>query len=345
MQLVGDGVAMWDPMKQKAIGRAEVIEKFGVGPELVCDALALIGDTSRQRAGRARHRPQDRGPAADRVRLARGPAGQPRPDQAAQAARGAGAERRAGAAVLPPGLPRRRRAPAAAAWTSCAARPFDAQALLPVPARQRLQVAGRPDRPGRGRGRGQPRRAQGGGRAALRRRHHAGGARRDPGPRRRRRACWRSTPRPPRSTSARARAGRRLPRGRAGRGLLRAARPMSTSSASAATASSTCRRWSSGCGRCWPTRRCSRSATTSSTTGRARPLRARAWRPIDDTMLISYVLDGASHGHGMDELAQRLPRPRLHPLRGRLRQGCGARSASPRCRSTRPPPTPPRTPR
>ena len=27
--------------------------------------------------------------------------------------------------------------------------------------------------------------------------------------------------------------------------------------------------------------------------------------PIDDTMLISYVLHGASHGHGMDELAQR----------------------------------------
>ncbi|MGD9512232.1 MAG: DNA polymerase I, partial [Geminicoccaceae bacterium] len=46
MQLVADQVAMWDPMKQKAIGRAEVIERFGVGPELVCDALALIGDTS-----------------------------------------------------------------------------------------------------------------------------------------------------------------------------------------------------------------------------------------------------------------------------------------------------------
>ncbi len=28
--------------------------------------------------------------------------------------------------------------------------------------------------------------------------------------------------------------------------------------------------------------------------------------PIDDTMLLSYALDGASHGHGMDELAQRL---------------------------------------
>jgi DNA polymerase I len=46
MQLVSPGVEMWDPMKQKAIGRAEVIERFGVGPELVCDALALIGDTS-----------------------------------------------------------------------------------------------------------------------------------------------------------------------------------------------------------------------------------------------------------------------------------------------------------
>ena len=28
--------------------------------------------------------------------------------------------------------------------------------------------------------------------------------------------------------------------------------------------------------------------------------------PGDDTMLLSYVLDGASHGHGMDELAQRI---------------------------------------
>jgi DNA polymerase-1 len=46
MQLVGERVEMWDPMKQKAIGREEVIERFGVGPELVRDALALIGDTS-----------------------------------------------------------------------------------------------------------------------------------------------------------------------------------------------------------------------------------------------------------------------------------------------------------
>ena len=46
MQLVGDGVAMWDPMKAKPIGRAEVIERFGVGPELVRDCLALAGDAS-----------------------------------------------------------------------------------------------------------------------------------------------------------------------------------------------------------------------------------------------------------------------------------------------------------
>jgi DNA polymerase-1 len=46
MQLVGDGVSMWDPMKNKPIGRDEVVERFGVGPELVRDCLALTGDTS-----------------------------------------------------------------------------------------------------------------------------------------------------------------------------------------------------------------------------------------------------------------------------------------------------------
>ncbi|MEZ5835372.1 MAG: DNA polymerase I [Geminicoccaceae bacterium] len=46
MQLVGDGIAMFDPMKGKAIGPEEVVERFGVGPELVRDCLALAGDTS-----------------------------------------------------------------------------------------------------------------------------------------------------------------------------------------------------------------------------------------------------------------------------------------------------------
>jgi DNA polymerase-1 len=45
MQLIGDGVEMLDPMKQKPIGAAEVMEKFGVTPDRVIDVQALIGDS------------------------------------------------------------------------------------------------------------------------------------------------------------------------------------------------------------------------------------------------------------------------------------------------------------
>ncbi|WP_323763837.1 DNA polymerase I [Marinovum sp.] len=45
MQLVGDGVDMLDPMKNKRIDREGVIEKFGVGPERVVDVQALAGDS------------------------------------------------------------------------------------------------------------------------------------------------------------------------------------------------------------------------------------------------------------------------------------------------------------
>ncbi|MCL4185995.1 MAG: DNA polymerase I [Rhodobacteraceae bacterium] len=45
MQLVGDGVMMRDPMKDRLIGRDEVIEKFGVPPEKVVDVQALAGDS------------------------------------------------------------------------------------------------------------------------------------------------------------------------------------------------------------------------------------------------------------------------------------------------------------
>jgi len=44
MQLVGDRVSMLDTMKNARIGRAEVIEKFGVPPERVIDVQALCGD-------------------------------------------------------------------------------------------------------------------------------------------------------------------------------------------------------------------------------------------------------------------------------------------------------------
>ena len=46
MQLIEPGVDMLDPMKGALIGPAEVIEKFGVGPEKVGDVLALMGDSA-----------------------------------------------------------------------------------------------------------------------------------------------------------------------------------------------------------------------------------------------------------------------------------------------------------
>ena len=46
MQLVGPGVVMRDPMKDRRIGPDEVVEKFGVGPERVVDVQALAGDST-----------------------------------------------------------------------------------------------------------------------------------------------------------------------------------------------------------------------------------------------------------------------------------------------------------
>ena len=46
MQLVRDCVVMFDTMKDRKIGRAEVIEKFGVPPEKVVEVQALIGDST-----------------------------------------------------------------------------------------------------------------------------------------------------------------------------------------------------------------------------------------------------------------------------------------------------------
>ena len=46
MQLVHDGsISMFDPMKERKITSAEVVEKFGVGPELVVEVQSLIGDS------------------------------------------------------------------------------------------------------------------------------------------------------------------------------------------------------------------------------------------------------------------------------------------------------------
>ncbi len=45
MQLVGPGIVMRDPMKDRLIGPDEVVEKFGVGPDKVIDVQALAGDS------------------------------------------------------------------------------------------------------------------------------------------------------------------------------------------------------------------------------------------------------------------------------------------------------------
>jgi DNA polymerase-1 len=46
MQLISEGVRMLDPMKGEFIGIEQVKEKFGVAPDKVGDVLALAGDTS-----------------------------------------------------------------------------------------------------------------------------------------------------------------------------------------------------------------------------------------------------------------------------------------------------------
>ena len=46
MQLVDDNVTLYDSMKDKRIGEAGVVERFGVKPSQVVDFLALMGDSS-----------------------------------------------------------------------------------------------------------------------------------------------------------------------------------------------------------------------------------------------------------------------------------------------------------
>ncbi len=46
MQLVGDGIEMYDPMKSRRIAHDQVVEKFGVGPDKVIEVQALCGDST-----------------------------------------------------------------------------------------------------------------------------------------------------------------------------------------------------------------------------------------------------------------------------------------------------------
>ena len=68
MQLVGPTVVMYDTMKDKRIGRAEVIEKFGVPPEKVIEVQALIGDSTDNVPGVPGIGVEDRRAADHRIR-------------------------------------------------------------------------------------------------------------------------------------------------------------------------------------------------------------------------------------------------------------------------------------
>ena len=46
MQLIGPNVIMYDTMKDRRVGEAEVFEKFGVAPEKMIDLQSLAGDTT-----------------------------------------------------------------------------------------------------------------------------------------------------------------------------------------------------------------------------------------------------------------------------------------------------------
>jgi DNA polymerase I len=46
MQLIGPSVVMWDPMKERRLAEEAVFEKFGVTPDKVVEVQALIGDSS-----------------------------------------------------------------------------------------------------------------------------------------------------------------------------------------------------------------------------------------------------------------------------------------------------------
>jgi DNA polymerase-1 len=46
MQLIGNGVSMYDPAKQRYVTAEDVIQKFGVASNRVLDVLALTGDSS-----------------------------------------------------------------------------------------------------------------------------------------------------------------------------------------------------------------------------------------------------------------------------------------------------------
>ena len=269
MQLVADGVEHVGPDEAEDIGRAEVIEKFGVGPELVRDVLALTGDTSDNVPGVPGIGVKTAAQLLHEFGSLEGLLANLDRDQAAQAARGCCSERRAGPPVLPPGLPRATTRRCRWRWTSCGRGRSTRPCCSPFLQANGFKSLMRAHR----------------GPAAAAEASRAGAHGRRPSSARltaitalgrARRRSW-----PARVEARRARdrhrdhlarpvarqAGRRLPGGRAaGEGFyvpLGHVDEFGQRRDGQLDLRGAC---SSACGRCWPTHRCSRSATTSSTT-------------------------------------------------------------------------------
>ena len=340
MQLVGrcsEGggcIDMLDTMKNQRIDVPEVVEKFGVPPELVGDVLALMGDSVDNVPGiygigpkTATKLIQEHGSLAAVLDAAAG-------NEAVQAAGALGRRARDGRAQ-----PRARPAQGRLRTSLCARR-HEARRGAPRSAR-RVPVGTRLHQPAQAAGRrpGQPRTDE----PAQSRQaadHWCRGerGRQPPAPARdarlstvrptsasprstgsntgsrapSHRGSWRSTPRPAAST----RCAPNSP-GSALRWV-----PTMHAISRSATAAATCspkspsrwtgRRHMTRCARCSRATRSSRSGRTSSTTSTSSSRCAEInVAPIDDTMIVSFALDagrsldGIGGGHGMDELSTR----------------------------------------
>ena len=362
MQLVGqcaephDGIEggcidMLDTMKNQRIDIPEVIEKFGVPPELVGDVLALMGDSVDNVPGiygigpkTASKLIQDYGNLHRRARRGAG-------DEARQAARPADRRARDGRAQ-PRAGPAQGRLPAADA-----ARRLQARAGAAGAARRSSSTAhgftsllkrlddgkGSPDRPtqlnpAKQDMAGAPRHARQAtasrcpnGRAVDRTAYETRAVARaaralDRARLRRARGGDRHRDQRPRRDARRA--DRDQPGARAQRRVLRPARPRRQRHVRReAGAGRQGRRALGAASRCSKATRCSRSGRTSSTTStssRAQRHRRGADRRHDDrSASISTPAardDGIGGGHGMDELSRAPPRPHHADLQGHLRQ-------------------------
>ena len=361
MQLIRPGVEMLDPIKQKPIGPAEVMEKFGVTPDKMIDVQALIGDSIDNVPGVPGIGPKGAAQLIDEFGDLETRAGRRAGDEAVQAPRHADRARRQGAHLARAGDAARRRAAAAAARCSCSARAGRQAALAAWLTTQgfrstltRLGLDGEAPRR-RPTVEAAPRLAQAPCRCRTRRpaiaelpRASVRTRRSPPTPRcapswprqRDLRLSSRSIPRPTGWIAMRAPLVGLSLATAPGRACYRAAAARGPGGAGAAG-----RRRSPRSARCSPIRsvlKIFQNAKFDMTGAGARRLPAAA--PFDDTMLISYAQEAGAHGHGHGRTVAAASRPHADQLRRGDRHRPQPHPVSPRCRSSAPPPMPPRMP-